>query len=291
MRSKTWPRRLRAGITLSMRGKLAIAAGALLALTALGTGGCAAREADPEQAKRGRAQYELAMDAFTRGSYRESLGHVKTALQNDPYSADSAYLGAMILLVFCADDESSPDCRYQEAEEFVHKALVLDPEMRDAKNVLGVVLIHRGRPQEAVRILEPLSQDMLYRSPEKSWGNLGWAYLEAGRVAEAIAALQRSVAAQPLFCVGHYRLGLAYEQKKEYAAARQALTRAVAIEQGACNRLQAAFFARARVNKELGHSAEAAKDLQRCRDLAAATETGRRCAAALRGLNGATSSL
>jgi Tfp pilus assembly protein PilF len=263
-----------------MRAIVTVAA--LLATLVLG--GCAAREADPEQAKRGRAEYELAMDAFKRGSYRESLAHVKTSLDHDAYNPDSAYLGAMIMLVFCADDETSPDCRYQEAEQFIRKATLADPEMRDAKNTLGVVLIHRGRPKEAIEVLEPLSQDMLYRSPEKSWGNLGWAYLEAGRTEDAIAALQRSVAAQPLFCVGHYRLGLAFEKKKELAAARQAFSKALRIEEGGCNRLQAALLGRARVSRALGQTADARKDLEQCRELAASTPTGRSCAAGLSGL-------
>ncbi len=252
-----------------------------LALSAL-TAACAAGEPNPEEVKRGRAEYELAMDAFKRGSYRESLAHVRTAIEHDEDNADADYLGAMIMLVFCADDPTSPDCRYNEAEQYIRKALEADPQMRDAKNSLGVILIHRGHPKEAIEVLEPLSQDMIYRSPEKAWGNLGWAYLEADRIPEAISALERSVAAQPLFCVGHYRLGLAYEKKKEYGAARQAFTRALSIEEGGCSRLQAAFLGRARVQKQLGQRAEARKDYEQCREIAASTPTGRECAAGLR---------
>jgi Tfp pilus assembly protein PilF len=244
--------------------------------------GCAAGEPDPEEAKRGRAQYELAMDAFKRASYRESLAHVVSSLDEDEHNPDAAYLGALIMLVFCANDETSPDCRYDEAEQYIRKAIELDPDMRDAKNTLGVILIHRKRPEEAAKVLAPLSQDMVYRSPEKAWGNLGWAYLESGRVAEAIAALERSVAAQPLFCAGHYRLGLAYEKKRAYSAARQAFTRALTVAEGGCNRLQAALLARARVSKQLGEVADARKDLEQCQELAASTPTGRECMAGLR---------
>ncbi len=245
-------------------------------------GACAGGERNPEEVKRGQAEYELAMDAFKRGSYREALAHVKTSLEHDEDNPDSDYLGAMIMLVFCADDPTSPDCRYNEAEGYIRKALEADPNMRDAKNTLGVILIHRGHPQDAVAVLEPLAQDMIYRSPEKAWGNLGWAYLEAGRIPDAISALERSVAAQPLFCVGPYRLALAFEKKKEYGAARQAFTRALSIDEGGCNRLQAAFLARARVNKELGQRAEARKDFEQCREIAATTPTGRECASGLR---------
>ncbi|MBM4377533.1 MAG: tetratricopeptide repeat protein [Deltaproteobacteria bacterium] len=243
---------------------------------------CGAREADPESQKRGQAEYDLALDAFKRSSMREALAHVKTSLEHDDQSADASYLGALVMLVFCADDEASPDCRYAEAEQYARKAVALDPQMRDARNTLGVILIHEKRPLEAIALLEPLTQDMVYRSPEKSWGNLGWAYLEAGRIPDAILALQRSVAAQPLFCVGHYRLGLALEKKKEYPAARHALNRALAIKEGDCERLQDALLARGRVSDALGEPDAAASDYARCAELSATTTAGRACVTASR---------
>ncbi len=243
---------------------------------------CGAREPDPEAQKRGQAEYDLALDAFKRSSMREALAHVRASIQHDDQSPDSAYLGALVMLVFCADDPNSPDCRYGEAEQFARKALELDPQMRDAKNTLGVILIHQKRAVEAIAILEPLTQDMVYRSPEKSWGNLGWAYLEAGRLPEAVLALQRSVAAQPMFCVGHHRLGLALEKKKELVAAKQAYSRALAIKEGDCERLQDAWLGRGRVSEALGEREEAAHDFERCLELSATTAAGRACAAASR---------
>ncbi len=231
-----------------------------------------------EDIKVAQAEYGLANDAFGRGAYREALDHVEKAIETDESNVDAAYLGAMIHLVFCANDETSPDCRYDDAERYVRLALEHDPEMRDAVNALGVILVHQGRPAEAVAVLEPLSKDMLYRSPEKAWGNLGWAYLEAGEIDKAIPALKRAIAAQPLFCVGHYRLGLAYEKQREYAAARQAFSRALSIEEGACGRLQAAYQARARVAMRLGMAAQTRQDLERCRELAAITPIGQACA-------------
>ncbi len=243
--------------------------------------GCFFAGPDPEAQKRAQAEHDLALDAFQRSSLREALAHVKKALDHDADNADAAYLGATILLVFCAEDASSPDCRFPEAEQLARQALAAQPEMRDARNLLAVVLVHRGEVTEAIALLEPLTQDMLYRSPEKSWGNLGWAYLEAGRTDAAIGALERSVAAQPLFCVGHYRLGLAFEKKGELTAARQALSRALGIKEGGCDRLQDALLARARIQKSLGAGDESRKDLEQCRDLASASTVGRSCAAAL----------
>ncbi len=243
-------------------------------VTSAGTG-CGG--AGPQDVKVAQAEYQLGNDAFHKQRYREALGHVSNALEHDEQNEEAAYLGAMVMLVFCANDEHSTDCRYDEAERYLRMALKADPEMRDAVNALGVVLVHRKRYDEAATLLKPLAADILYRSPEKAWGNLGWAYLEAGKTNLAIDALKRSVASQPLFCVGHYRLGLAYEKRKEFSAARQALTRAVTIEEGACGRLQVAFWARARVLAKLSMQTEMRQDLEKCQELSAATAIGKKC--------------
>lgn len=253
-------------------------------LTALG--GCASTGggAGGSDERLSTAEYDLARDAFEKRHLREALDHVDNALEHDGSNADAAYLGAVIMLAFCALDTDSPDCRFKEAEQYVRTALEVDDQMRDASNALGVILIHQRRYQEAIRVLEPLSKDIIYGSPEKAWGNLGWAYLEAGRSSDAINALKRSVAAQPNFCVGHYRLGLAYQKKGEHGAARQTLTRALSIEEGDCGRLQHAFWARSISLRHLGMHDEARKDLERCRDLESKTPIGKKCRRALQAL-------
>jgi type IV pilus assembly protein PilF len=156
--------------------------------------------------------------------------------------------------------------------------------MRDAKNTLGVILVHRGRYDEAIEVLRPLASDILYASPEKAWGNLGWAYLMRGSADEAVDALRRSIAAQPLFCVGQYRLGLAYEKKEELDLAREAFTKAVDTERPECKKLQDAYDARARVAVKQGLRDQARADLEKCRDISATTRVGQKCAAQLRTL-------
>ena len=150
-----------------------------------------------EDVKLAKAEYGLANDAFTRGSYREALDHIEKAVEADTENADAAYLGALTHLVFCAQDEDSPDCRLAEAERYARLAIQADENMRDAVNALGVILVHQGRPLEAIEVLEPLSKDMLYLSPEKAWGNLGWAATERCSAGTASSRLPASRYAQP----------------------------------------------------------------------------------------------
>jgi Tfp pilus assembly protein PilF len=258
----------------------ALAATALVACSA-------APSSSPDAVQQSLGEYDLAREALQRGRLREALEHVQKALELDEENGDAAYLGAITLLAFCAkaeDPATSSDCHLQEAEEYARQALDVRPEMRDAKNTLGVILVHRGRYDEAVEVLKPLANDILYASPENAWGNLGWAYLLRGNVDESIDALRRAVAAQPLFCVGQYRLGLAYEKKGEPALAREALTKALETKHPECQKLQEAYEARGRVAVKLGVANEARVDYERCRDVAATTKVGQRCAAQLRSL-------
>lgn len=228
------------------------------------------------------AEYELAKDAYKRGKPREVLAHVQKAVEHDETNADAAWLGATVHLQFCAADETSPDCRYEDAERYARMAVEANPDLRDAKNMLGVILVHLKRFDEAVSVLKPLANDILYNYPENAWGNLGWAYLEQGKHDEAIDALRRALAAQPLYCVAAYRLGVAYEKKGDFAAARDALTRTVETPSPDCQRLQDAFDARARVGEKLGLRAEARADLTKCVDISSATPLGKRCAEQLK---------
>jgi len=254
---------------------------ALVGTSAL-LGACAGGEGEPKD-PRSVAVYDVARDEYGKGNLREALAKVREALEVDGDNADAAYLGAIIHLAFCERDASSSDCQFAEAEKYARKALDAAPDMRDARNTLGVVLVHEKRYDDAIEILKPLTEDILYGSPEKSWGNLGWAYLQQGKIDDAIDALLRSVAAQPRFCVGNFRLGIAYEKKGEAKAARQALTRALETDDR-CGRIQEAWEARGRAALRLGAREDARNDLSKCAELDPKSPSGARCEGQLRQL-------
>jgi tetratricopeptide (TPR) repeat protein len=242
--------------------------------------GCVRGATQAEEA-RSIAEQDLAVDAEQHGRLREALEYAQKALKLNPDNAEAAHVGAVVLLDFCRLDTTAVDCRFKEAESFARRTLEIQPEHREAKNTLGVILVHERRYDEAVAVLKPLTEDLVYAHPESAWGNLGWAYLERGNTEEAIDALHRAVAVQPLFCVGNYRLGLAYEKKGDLNLAREAFTKAIETDYPQCKRLQDAYGARARVLARQGLKEEARADLARCRELAAQTPTGQKCAAQL----------
>ncbi len=253
--------------------RISVLAGVLLCSSCGGPGAASAPGADPERMS--QSEYDIARDLwFRRNNPRDALKHALEAVELDENNADAAHLVALLYLDFCR--RSPSECRLAQAERYTRKALAAREDYREAKNTLGVVLIHRQRYAEAIEVLKPLTQDILYQTPENAWGNLGWAYLKQGSVDRAVAALERSVAAQPLFCVGNYRLGLAYDKKGQLAKAREALTAALETSDPACRSLQDGYLARARVNLRLGRKDEARADLDRCLALENKRQAGKK---------------
>ena len=248
----------------------------LVACSSTNSGGPHAQ--DPS--RQADSEYDVARDLWLRrNDPRGALEHALKATKLDDDNAEAAHLVALLYLDFCSRDAG--ECRLPSAERFARRALEVKSDFREAKNTLAVILIHEKRPQEAVQILLPLTQDILYTTPEDAWGNLGWAYLELGKLEAAVDALRRSVAAQPAFCVGNYRLGVAYERLGQLSLADTAYTQALETDAPGCGGLQDAWYGRARVRLRAANQPQAQADLERCVALSKTTATGKECSSML----------
>ncbi len=229
--------------------------------------------------RQAEAEYDLSREYFFKGNPRVALDHALKATQLDERNAKALYWTAAIYLSFCSGDEGlkAPDCKVKEAEKYARQALDRDATFRDARNMLGNVLILEENYKEAITALEPLTKDPSYNTPHLAWGNLGWAQVLEGRVDEGIASLRNAVT-QPKFCVGFYRLGMAYEKKGDLPQAEQNLSQALQVDSPDCQNLQEAWRARAEVRLKLGRTPDACADLSKCRDLSGNTDAGKSCA-------------
>jgi type IV pilus assembly protein PilF len=235
---------------------------------------------DPE--RQSESEYDVARDYFFKGQPRLALDHCRRAVELDDQNAKALYFASTIHLYFCSGKLAlrDPDCRLSDAESYARRALNVDPNFREAKNTLGQILILEKRYPEAIAVLAPLTKDPAFESSYLAWGNLGWAQLLGGQIDQGIESLKNSIT-EPRFCVGHYRLGVAYETKGDLAAAEQSLTNALNVDAPECKSLQDAWQARADVRMRLGKTADARADYEKCRDLSAETVTGQACAASL----------
>ena len=270
------------GAAPRVRSFLAAVSSVLLALvaTVLVVAGCTNKGSQSPNAqsteRQSEAEYQLAVDLFEKGNVRAALDHTTKALALNEENDKAQYFGAVISLSFCSTNRgvAAPDCRLSEVERYARAALKANPEFRDAKNLLGQTLVNEKRCKEAIQVLEPLTKDPAYVHPYFAWGNLGDAQLCDGQVDASIASLKNAVA-EPRFCVGHHRLGLAYEKKRDLPSAEASFTNAVTADPG-CENLQDAWWGRCRVRKQLGN-AEWKKDCEKCREISAETPTGKLC--------------
>jgi Tfp pilus assembly protein PilF len=236
----------------------------------------------PNPERQSEVEYDIARDYFYKGQPRLALDHCRRAVDLNDQNAKALYFASAIHLSFCSTklELADPDCRLADAEKYVRRALQVDDNFREAKNTLGQILILEKRYPEAIAVLEPLTKDPAFESSFLAWGNLGWAQVLAGQVDRGIDSLKNSIT-EPRFCVGHYRLGVAYEKKGDLAAAETSLTNALGVEAPECKNLQDAWEERGQVRVKLGKVADARGDFQKCRDLSAETVAGKACADAL----------
>jgi Tfp pilus assembly protein PilF len=232
--------------------------------------------------RQSEVEYDVARDLFYKGQPRLALDHCRKAIEIDDQNAKALYFASTIHLSFCAGKLglTDSDCRLADAEQFARRALAADAKFRDARNTLGQILIHEGKYTEAIVALEPLTKDPAFESSFLAWGNLGWAQVLAGQVDRGIESLRNSIT-QPRFCVGYYRLGVAYEKKGDLATAEQNLTSALSVDAPECKDLQDAWEERAQVRVRLAKVADAKGDFQKCRDISADSLTGKKCVEAL----------
>lgn len=224
-------------------------------------------------------EYDLARDLFQKGNPRAALDHAQKAVSLNEENEKALYFVAVIHLSFCSTNRGleAPDCRLGEVEKYARLALKANPQFRDATNLLGQVLINEKKHKDAIQVLEPLTRDAAYVHPYFAWGNLGWAQVLDGQVDDGIKSLRNAVTLEPRFCVGHYRLGVAFEKKGDLTGAEQSFTTAVSVPDTECDKLQDAWEARCRVRLRLGRASEARQDCERCREISAETATGKLC--------------
>jgi type IV pilus assembly protein PilF len=250
------------------------------------TVGCASTTAGAPQAQspelQSQTELDLAQDLWlSRGEPRQALEHTLKAISLDDENAAAHHLAALLFLDFCRRD--TRQCQLAEAETHAQRAVSLRKDFREAQNTLGVVLIHRKQYARAVAVLKPLSEDILYQTPENAWGNLGWAYLELGQLDAALDALSRSVAVQPNFCVGHFRLGLARHKKQDFRGAVLAYSNALGVDNPRCKAMQEVYLSRAEALLRLSEVDGAKADLAQCVAQDATTPTGQTCQALANG--------
>jgi len=253
---------------------IALAAGLALIVA------CGAEISDQARRKSER-YYQAAYIAWH--DERDNLGairHLTRAVETNPENDEAHYLLGTIRL-----GRSELD----EAEAHLRAAVSLRGKDRpaaraEALNSLGVLLIHRERYDEAVKLLEEAANEVLNREPWLAQGNLGWAYIELGEYDKAVEVLRRALFDQPRFCVGRFRLGQAYYNQESYESAEAQLRGVVEAEADGCHQLQEAHHLLGMTYLRLDRIEDAKRAFDRCEEIDSSSEIGIGCAETAAGL-------
>ena len=146
--------------------------------------------------------------------------------------------------LFLLKRDDNPSTYDEKAEHHFREVLRIQAS-DDRLAEQSLVARRAQRPRRALRSSEALSRTRSPSSPRRSktcsTATRTWlGETSAGRTSRcrttssAIDALVRAVKLHPRFCVGYYRLGLAYLKTREFEKAEQALTQAIEADKR-CN--------------------------------------------------------
>ena len=114
----------------------------------------------------------------------------------------------------------------KEAESYFEKALKLNPDYSEARNNLGVVLYQMRRYDEAIREFERVLSDVLYKTPQQAYLNLGLVYFAKGEMRRALFYFKKAISIDPNFALAYANLGFTYFELKSYDEAEENLEQA-----------------------------------------------------------------
>jgi adenylate cyclase len=160
----------------------------------------------------------------SRGSYEEALRGYHEALAMDPANVDAKVGRGLTYAAMRRFEEAE-----QVANELLESSSKPGEENADCLFVVGMVHRARGDHEKAIAFLENALSDPRRKYHRIYMGELGETYALMGDQDNAIAfyrkALESERCSSPYMIQFHYRLGLLYEEKKEFQAAREAYRR------------------------------------------------------------------
>lgn len=238
---------------------------AVLALAVVAASGCARTISSDDQAK-STFHLRLARNFYNEHNIAMTQRELHEALRLDPSNADARFLKG-ILLMGMRDFEGA-------AHEY-KLALQFKPDLREARNNLGVVLIELGNPAEALNVLKPLLEDPLYATPYLAYANTGRANMELGEYDLARKNYDWSVFLNPKFCLGYLNLGFVYQKKRMNRDAQENFEKAIRF----CPDFGEPYYHLGVLLQNAGKMDEAAAAFEKCSSLLRDSPMGKRCQA------------
>lgn len=225
----------------------------------------------PEAQTQSDYHYKLARNYYNDRNIAMTQRELHESLTLDPSNAEARHLKGFMLMGLRDFEGAAAEFRF---------ALQFNPDLREARNNLGVVLIEQGNFEEAIQVIEPLIQDPLYPTPYFAQGNLGLAYMNLGDLESARKHLSMAVFLSPTFCLGYNNLGLVYLKMQNVRDAQENFEKAVKF----CpDNYGEPWYHLGVIHQKAGRDQDAVAAFQRCFEILGETPLGKRCSVRVTG--------
>ncbi len=139
------------------------------------------------------------------GEYGQAVQHFRKSIEIHPTAEAHTFLG-WSLSHLGQIDEAIAECK---------KAIAVDPDYGNPYNDIGVYLIEKGQPEEAIPWLEKAIRSKRYCCYQFPHFNLGRVLLQKGQVGEAKRSFERALSHDPNYLPAKKALEFLKEQELE----------------------------------------------------------------------------
>lgn len=185
-------------------------------LMVFSTLGCSTLSREDEE--KARLYLKVGSSQLENRDYPNAL---KSLLEAERLNPDEPMIQNNLSLAYLMRD------RLDLSETHVRKALALKPDYTEAKNNLGRLLTERGRPREALPILESAAMDLTYEKPARITLNLGIAHFKLKDYKKAREYFSKTLDFGRDNCMAQNYLGRSYYEVNDYKRASEILDLAV----------------------------------------------------------------
>jgi tetratricopeptide (TPR) repeat protein len=198
--------------------------------------------------KRATAKQNLGMSLIREGDVQRGLQALLEAAELNP---ENAVLHNAIASAYV-------DMRELDKAVFHFKqALELKPDFPEAQNGLGAAYAELREWDLAIEFLRKASENVMYRTRDHAFNNLGYVHQQRGEYRKAIENYKKSVEVFPRNSPAYDNMGLAYESLGEWELAIEAYKKSIEYS----SNFPVSHLNLGRLYLKLGRHEEAKKEL------------------------------
>ena len=154
-----------------------------------------------EDVQQAETHITLGSSFLANGQLNKAYIEFQTALKLNPENKEALnYLGYI----------STQFNKYEEAISYYQRAVAIDPNYSEAINNLGVTYAEIENWDEAIKYFKAALNNPTYKTPERAYSNLGYAYYMKGNYLEAEKSLNEALMRNPISARAMYVLGLVH---------------------------------------------------------------------------------